>query len=188
VELQFIARVTDALTVQGSSSWNSSNQTNTPCAVVNRVNTGPTPVGQCIDTINGNPYQNPYGELGATPAFSPPLQFNARARYDWDLVGYRAFWSLGLSYTAHVHTQQENFDNGDDPNYVIRTTTVNYNVPSYTVYDGSFGVAKDSWTLQLTANNLSNNDAATSINAGQYIKQVVPLRPRVITLQMGYKF
>ena len=36
--------------------------------------------------------------------------------------------------------------------------------------------------------NLANNDAATSVSSGQYIKQVVPLRPRVITFGMSYNF
>ncbi len=31
VELQLVARVTEGLTVQGSGSWNSTNQTNAPC-------------------------------------------------------------------------------------------------------------------------------------------------------------
>jgi outer membrane receptor protein involved in Fe transport len=188
LELQFIARVTDALTVQGSSSWNSSNQSDTPCALVNKVNSGPTPVGSCIDHINGALYTNPYGVKDVAPAFSPPLQFNARARYDFGLGEYKAFWSLGLNYTAHFITEPENFPNGDDPNYVISTTTVKYNVPSYTVYDGAFGLAKDNWTVQLTGNNLDNSHAATSKNAGQYITQVVTLRPRTLTLQMSYKF
>ena len=35
VELQLVARVTEGLTVQGSSSWNSTNQTNAPCLTSN---------------------------------------------------------------------------------------------------------------------------------------------------------
>ena len=31
IELQVVARVTEGLTLQGSGSWNSSNQTNSPC-------------------------------------------------------------------------------------------------------------------------------------------------------------
>jgi hypothetical protein len=33
IELQVVARVTEGLTVQGSSSWNSSEQTNAPCLI-----------------------------------------------------------------------------------------------------------------------------------------------------------
>ena len=37
VELQLVARVIEGLTIQGSSSWNSTNQTNAPCLASNRV-------------------------------------------------------------------------------------------------------------------------------------------------------
>ena len=56
VELQLVARVIEGLTVQGSSSWNSTNQTNAPCLASNRVSaTNPTPLGQCITQVNGIP-------------------------------------------------------------------------------------------------------------------------------------
>ena len=188
IELQMVARVTEGLTLQGSSSWNSSNQTDTPCLRVDIQVTGGPPVGSCVTQVNGVPYSNPYGALNTAPAFSPPLQFNARARYDWDLAGYKAFWSLGLNYTSHYATEPASYPNGDNPNQPINTTTLKYNVPDYTLYDGAIGIAKDAWNVQLTGNNLGNSDNATSISSGQYIKQVIPLRPRVITLQLGYKF
>ena len=88
VELQLVARVTEGLTVQGSSSWNSSNQTNAPClprnvGVANAAN--PTPIGGCITQVNSVPYTNPYGVLNTSPAFSPPVLFNLRARYDFSV-------------------------------------------------------------------------------------------------------
>src|SRR3984957_17512960 len=74
VELQFVARVAEGLTMQGSSSWNSSNQTNAPCLTSNRVAAGnPTPIGSCITQVNSLPYTNPYGVLDTSPPFSPPL-------------------------------------------------------------------------------------------------------------------
>ena len=64
-ELQVAARITEGLTVQGSGSWNSSEQTNAPCLESNRdTATNPTPIGECIHTIKGQPYTNPYGVLG----------------------------------------------------------------------------------------------------------------------------
>ena len=36
VEVQFVARLTEGLTIQGSSSWNSTDQTNTPCLAERR--------------------------------------------------------------------------------------------------------------------------------------------------------
>src|SRR5690349_8942028 len=67
VELQLVARVTEGLTLQGSSSWNRSQQTNTPCLnSAGRTLTtpyNPTPAGQCITVIRGLPYTNPWGPL-----------------------------------------------------------------------------------------------------------------------------
>ncbi len=43
----------------------------------------PTPIGTCITQINGLPlHAIPYGVLDTSPAFSPPVEFNVRARYD----------------------------------------------------------------------------------------------------------
>ncbi len=52
--------------------------------------TNPTPLGQCITQINGLPYTNPYGQLGTRAPFSPAVEFNVRARYDWELDKYKA--------------------------------------------------------------------------------------------------
>ena len=40
----------------------------------------------------------------------------------------------------------------------------------------------------VTGNNLSNSDAVTNISSGQFIKSEVPLRPRVLTFGLAYKF
>ena len=50
------------------------------------------------------------------------------------------------------------------------------------------GVAKDNWTASVTGNNLSNSDAVSNISSGQFIKSEVPIRPRVITFALAYKF
>src|SRR5262249_10507525 len=69
LEIQFVARLVEGLTVQGSSSWNSSEQTDAPCLPSSgpAVKNNPTPAGQCITQINGLPYTNPYGVLGTSP-------------------------------------------------------------------------------------------------------------------------
>jgi hypothetical protein len=49
-------------------------------------------------------------------------------------------------------------------------------------------VAKDAWTAQISASNLSNTNASQFTSSAQFIKSEVPIRPRVITVTMGYKF
>jgi len=196
VELQLVARVTEALTVQGSSSWNSSSQTNAPCLlsvgvdpINKKTSANPTPAGTCITQINGVPYTNPYGVLGTAPAFSPALQFNLRARYDWTVGDYKAFWSIGGNHVGSMRNEPASFPDGNDPSQNPPTTTLlKYELPAYTTYDGSVGVAKDSWTIELVGSNLTNSSASTNISSAGFIKEVYPLRPRVMTLQVGYKF
>jgi outer membrane receptor protein involved in Fe transport len=61
-------------------------------------------------------------------------------------------------------------------------------MPAYTTVDAAIGVAKDNWTAELAASNLANNDASTNTSSAQFIKSIVPLRPRVLTLNFGLKF
>jgi iron complex outermembrane receptor protein len=189
-ELQFTARVTPELTVQGSASYNKTKQTNAPCLQSNKVSaTNPTPIGQCITQINGLPYDNPFGVLGTSPPYSPELQYNVRAHYDWNMGDYKPFWGLGVNYTDSMRNQPASFPDGNDPAYNPPTTTLlKYTMPSYTTVDASIGTSKDNWTAQLSVNNLTNNDASTGTTSGQFIKSVLPLRPRVITLEFGFKF
>jgi hypothetical protein len=96
--------------VQGSSSWNSTNQTNAPClSATGDVAGNPTPIGTCITQIKGVPYTNPYGVLNTSPAFSPPLQFNLRARYDWTVGDYKPFVSFGANHIDAMRNEPASF-------------------------------------------------------------------------------
>jgi outer membrane receptor protein involved in Fe transport len=188
LELQLVARVTEGLTVQGSSSWNSSSQTNAPCLRSNVPGT-PTPVGQCITQVNGVPYTNPYGVLGTSPAFSPPLLFNLRARYDFHYGDYKPFASVGMNHVGAMRNEPASFPDGNDPAQNPPTTTLlKYTMPAYETYDAAIGVAKDNWTFQVSGTNIGNNDASTNTSSGQFIKMQFPLRPRVIMAEFGLKF
>jgi iron complex outermembrane receptor protein len=191
VELQLVGRPMEGLTVQGSSVWNSTNQTNAPCLTSNRATAGnPTPLGTCITQINSVPYTNPYGVLDTSPAFSPPLQFNLRARYDWAMGDYRPWVMAGANHIASQRNEPASFPDGASPlcTPVPTTTLCQYTMPGYTTYDASVGVAKDNWTATISGVNLTNVDASTFTSSGQFIKSEVPVRPRVLSLGFGYKF
>jgi iron complex outermembrane receptor protein len=186
-ELQVVARLTDGLTVQGSLSHNKTKQTNAPCLTGNVP--GTPQFGQCITQVNGLPYTNPYGVLGTSPAFSPDWQYNVRARYDWVSGEFKPFVMVGANYTGSMRNQPESFPDGNNPAYNPPTTTLlKYTMPAYTTVDAAIGVAKDNWTAELAASNLANNDASTNTSSAQFIKSIVPLRPRVLTLNFGLKF
>jgi iron complex outermembrane recepter protein len=190
-EVQFDAKITDALSVQGSSSINSPEQIDAPCLASNRVAANnPTPLGQCITTVKSAPYTNPYGVLGTRPPFSPPWMFNIRARYDFPLFReYKPFAWVGASHTGPQANEPASFPNGNDPNQVNpNTTLLLYEIPGYTTYDAAVGVTRDNWTAQISGQNLSNEYGPTNISSGQFIKSEIPLRPRVIMANVTWKF
>jgi iron complex outermembrane receptor protein len=187
VELQLVAKVTDGLTVQGSSSWNSPSQTSAPCLLDNHA--GSPNLGNCITEVKGAAFPNPFGLLGSRPAFSPAVEFNLRARYDWSINNYKAFAMVGASHVGDMSNQPASYLFGDIPSEVNPTTThLRYDQPGYTTYDASFGVAKDNWTARVYGQNLGNSDASTFTSSAQFIKSEVPLRPRVVGVNIGYKF
>ena len=191
-EVQLTARITDGLTVEGSSSVNAAEQTSAPCLPSNRVSAGnPTPIGQCISVVKETTYTNPYGEIGTRPPFSPPWMFNLRARYDWSANGgYKPFAWVGASHIGPQSNEPQSFPDGNvPPNSINPTTTLlRYEIPGYTTYDAAFGVAKDAWTLQISGSNLSNQYGPTNLSSGQFIRSEIPLRPRVLIAQFGWKF
>ena len=170
--------------MQGSSSWNSSSQTNAPCLTSNvpaSKNGNPTPIGPASRKSTACRYTNPYGVLGTPPAFSPPLLFNVRARYDFHYGDYKPFASVGMNHIGAMRNEPASFPDGNAPNEVVPTTTLlKYTMPAYETYDASIGVAKDNWTLQLSGTNIGHSDASTNTTSGQFIKQEIPLGPRVI--------
>jgi outer membrane receptor protein involved in Fe transport len=192
-ELQFIARVTEGLSLNGSASVNSSKQTNAPCLTSvgstgpNGVAGNPTPAGQCITTIKGNPLPNAFGALGTSPAFSPSFEFNLRARYDWTVGEYHPFASVGANHIGSERNEPASFVDGNTQP-IPTTTLLLYTMPGYTTYDATIGAAKDNWTVSVTGNNLTNSNASTNTESGQFIKAEVPLRPRVLMLNVGMKF
>jgi len=190
LELQLVTRITDGLTVQGSSSWNRTKQTNSPCLIGNIP--GTIYYQQCIAEVVQSglglqPFNNPFGAEGGAPAFSPSTEFNLRARYDWAVEDYKPFVSVGANHISTIFNQTDTATDGNTQT-IPNTTFLRYRQPGYTTYDASAGVAKDNWTAQIYGTNLSNSNASTFTSSGQFIKSEVPLRPRVIGLTLGYKF
>jgi outer membrane receptor protein involved in Fe transport len=193
VELQLTARVTEGLTLQGSGSWNHSEQTDTPClrsvGITQATQGNPTPAGECITVIRGLPYTNPWGDLGSPLPFSPSSQFNIRARYEWNAGLFRPFAMIGASHIASMHNAPENYPDGEQPAQNPPTaTTLKYTIPGYTTYDGSLGVSKDNWTAQLIGSNLTNVYGPTNITSAPFIRAEIPLRPRVLLAEFTCGF
>ncbi len=191
VETSLVARLVTGLTLQGAASWNQSRQTNSPALIDNNpLSAGfGKPITQTCDSSGANcsAITNPFGPIGASSANAPPLQFSLRARYDWTLGGYNPYVQLGATHTAHSFTQA-----GSNPTIAIggavTTARLRFENPAYTTYDGSFGVARDAWYVNVYAENLSNSNASTFISTDQFIVAETPLRPRVLGASFGYQF
>src|SRR5208282_2879722 len=192
-ELQVVARITDGRTVFGSSSYNNARQTNSPCLMVtNPALQGTSTYGQCITEsyqkgIGVEPLVNPFGAVGTRPAFSPINQFNLRARYDLSFGDYKTWIMAGANHVGDMSNNPATYTAGSTQP-IPQTTFLRYDQPGYTTYDAALGVGKDNWTAQVNGTNLGNSDASLFTSSAQFIKAEVPLRPRVLTLTIGYKF
>ncbi len=193
LELQIVARPTDSLTLEGSSSWNASRQLNAPClrssGITIATPANPTAAGQCISVVNGNPYMNPWGQPGSSLPYSPSLQLNVRARYAWSLGGFMPFAMLSASHVAAMRNAPENYPDGNAAGQNPPTSALlKYTIPAYTLVDAALGIAKQNWSMQLQGANLTNAYGPTNITSAQFIKSEVPLRPRVLMAQLALTF
>jgi iron complex outermembrane receptor protein len=186
-EVQFIARATEGLTIQGSASFNDNRQSNSPCLVSNAP--GSPTLGKCITQVKGAPYPNPFGVEGGISAFSPKFQGNLNVRYDWTYETYKAFVSVNGNYTSKQYNEPENYISGNSASEVVPTTTyLRYEIPAYGTIGGSIGFTKDTLQVELIGSNLLNSDSPTFISSGQFIKAETQLRPRVINLKFTKSF
>jgi iron complex outermembrane recepter protein len=187
VETSFIAVLTEGLTAQGGASWNSSTQTNSPYLIANNPALLATPAGKAEFGQPITSVQSPYGPIGGPSANSPPLQFNARLRYQWTMNSYNAFAQLGATHTAHSFTQSSvnpTLSAGSN----VSTTLLRFENPPITQYDLSIGVAKDAWTAEFFAQNLTDVIKSTYTSTNQFVPAETITRPRLLGLKIGFKF
>ncbi len=193
VEVQFVGKVIEGLTVQGSGSYNDDTQANSPCLIDNI--SGTPSFGKCITEVAvktgagyvNQAFTNPFGTIGSTPAFSPNFQGNLRARYDWRLGDYSPYATAGASYTGSMYNQPATYPSGAGV-LIPGTTQLRYEQPAYATFDASLGVKKDKWTAEIYGTNLFDSHASTFTSSAQFIKSEVPLRPRVIMLKVSSSF
>jgi outer membrane receptor protein involved in Fe transport len=184
-ELQFVGRPTESITLSGALTYNDNKEASVPCIIGNIV--GSPSFGKCITEFKGNPYPNPYGQVGGVAAFSPYWQGNIRARYDWQFLDYLAFGSVGASYTGEMFNQPANYVSGNGV-LVPSTTYLRYLQPAYVTFDAALGISKDRWNAEIFAENLGDSHASTFTSSAQWIKSEVPLRPRVVGLKVGFTY
>jgi outer membrane receptor protein involved in Fe transport len=186
LETSLIAVITEGLTAQGAAAWNHSEQTNSPYLIANNPDLlkQPATAGQYGKPILS--VQNPYGTVGSPTANAPPIQFNFRLRYQWPVGTYHMFAQAGVIHTGHSFTQSGNnpaLSAGSN----VSTTLLKFENPAYSTYDASIGAAKDAFSAQLYAQNLTNVITSTWTSTAQFVPAETITRPRVIGIQINYK-
>jgi iron complex outermembrane recepter protein len=166
-ELQVVGRVTQGLTVQASTSYNNSKQTNSPDLINNNPHS--SNFGKAITAV-----VNPYGTVGSPLADSPLSQWNMRVRDEIPFGSYNGFWQIGVQHVGDSISAAGNL--------------IAYDQPSYTTYDAALGVSKDAWYVQIFGQNLTSANASTSTTASQFVETETVLRPRIAGVKFGYKF
>jgi iron complex outermembrane receptor protein len=187
LETTIVAVIAEGLTAQGGASWNTSRQTNSPYLVANNPALLTNPAtkaeyGQPILDVD-----NPFGPIGGPSANSPPMQFNLRMRYQWTMNSYNAFVQAGATHTAHSYTQSSvnpTLSAGSN----VSTTLLRFENPPISQFDASLGVAKDAWTAEFYAQNLTNEIKSTYTSTNQFVPAETITRPRVLGVKFGYKF
>jgi len=171
-ETEITGVVMRGLTVTFSGAWNHSELTNTPT----------------LFGANGQPINfeaiglhNPYGEKGSPLALAPPIQGNLKVRYEFPISDYTAFVQGAAIHRGHMISTTDKLQT--DP----LGNSISYDLPAYTSYDAAIGVTKDAWRVQLYGENLSDSRGITFSSFAQRVREDTVIRPRTISLQIGYK-
>src|SRR5262249_30409714 len=117
---------------------------------------------------------NPYGPLGSPTAFSPPFKAAARVRYEWTFNDYNLFVQVGGQHQAHMVT--------------ATGFLANFDLPAFTTYEASAGIAREAWAVQVYGQNLTNVNTSLSTTQSQFVLSEFPQRPRVLGISLKWKF
>ena len=124
-------------------------------------------------------------KLQATPSLAqaPPFQANLRVRYEFTVAGYDAFGQLVGTHRAHSLSTTDRLRTE-----LVTNVSVAYDQPEFSTLDGSIGISKDAWNLQLYGTNLTDKRGVVFSTYTQWIKTDTVNRPRTFMLRFGYRF
>jgi iron complex outermembrane receptor protein len=179
IETSFAARLMDGLGIEAGGAWNHSE-------LVKQAPffwTDGTPIDfSTLVTATGAKVPDLRGALGSPLAGAPTLQGNVRARYDVTFNGYNAFGQIGVVHQSH------SLATTDQLTHDLQGNSTAYDLPAFTTLDGSVGVGKDPWLMQLYGENLTDTRAQLFANYAEYYKAVTVNRPLTVGLRFSYKF
>jgi hypothetical protein len=203
-EAQLVTRPLDGLTVQAGFTYNDAKQSSAPLLTVD--NPASANFGQPLTSYYKNgvriAVQSPFGNIGDPTPFSPKVQADLRARYEWQgAAELKWFMTGGFSYTGPTYNEPSTYPSGTiidtvnnttvaGPNGTIQanTTILRYRMPGYATINASVGVVRNNWTISVFGENLTDSHASTFTSSGQFIKAETPLRPLTYGVKIGTSF
>nr|WP_277611295.1 TonB-dependent receptor [Microbulbifer celer] len=143
---------TDNLQIIGAFSYNDTEITNVPGSAVN------------------------VAPEGSELALSPPLQMNLRARYEWTVSQFDAYWQAGVQYSDESWSS------------IVVQPNDRFKQDAYTTADASVGLREMNWGAELYAENLTDERAELFINTLDASKRITTNRPRTLGVRVTYDF
>ena len=70
----------------------------------------------------------------------------------------------------------------------MSTTNLRFENPPFSEYDASMGIAKDAWTTEFYAQNLTDVIKSVFTSSTQFVPAEAITRPRVLGVRFGYNF
>ena len=130
-------------------------------------------------SVNSTELKSVYGKavelapVGSQLPLTPSHQISLRARYDWFMDnGWNAYVQGAIQTAASSYSS------------VVAVKRVEQD--SYTLLDASVGAVKDSWKVELFAENLSDERAELFINDQDDTMRVATNRPFTLSLRVSY--
>ena len=111
---------------------------------------------------------------GSDLALAPKLQYNIRGRYEWDVGERIAHAQLVLAHT--------------DSQFSSVIAANRFEQDSYDTLDGAIGLTTDDWSVELFAENLTDERAELFINALDTDLRITTNRPRTWGIRVSYDF
>jgi len=182
VEFNVAVQPMDGLLINAAGSYNKGKLEKSPPVLSNAP--GSPTLGQpitesCLSFSNGTctnivSVENIFGTPGTKMANAPEIQFNIRARYDWNWGDFSPYVGAAIQY------QDESLSSATAVNAYVQ--------PSWTTMDASVGVSRNSWSAELYITNLTDENKSVYTTASQFILVEVPMRPQTVGLRFGYNF
>ena len=120
------------------------------------------------------PFASTIAPEGSDLALAPELQYNISARYQWEIGDKNAHAQLVFAHT--------------DDQFSSIVLANRFKQDSYDTIDGSFGIAADSWSVELFGENLTDERAQLFINSLDTDLRITTNRPRTFGVRVSYDF